>query len=56
MSEQLTISSSISVFLMIFYVLFGDQARQVELDPQGGLLPAIEAPAILPQASLLLPR
>lgn len=56
MSEQLTISSAFSVFLMLFYVLFGGQARQVELGPQGALLPAIEARAILPQASMLLRR
>jgi hypothetical protein len=56
MSEQLTISSAISVFLMLFYVLFGGQAQQVELGPQGKLLPSIESPAILPQASLLLAR
>ena len=56
MSEQLTISSAFPVFLMLFYVLFGGQAQQVELGPKRDFLSAIEAPAILPQASMLLRR
>lgn len=56
MSDKLAISSAFSVFLMASYVLLGGNARQVELDPRGGMLPAISAPAVLPQAGSLFGR
>jgi hypothetical protein len=56
MSYKLAISSAISVFLMASYVLLGGDARQVDLGSQRDLLPSIEAPSILPQASALLLR
>ncbi len=56
MSDKLAISSAFSVFLMASYVLFGGDAYQIVPGPQRDLLPRIEAPSILPQASALLPR
>ncbi len=61
MSDKLAISSAFSVLLMASYVLFGGDARQIELLPQHSLLTRTESPAplsqvLLPQVSVLLPR
>ena len=56
MSDKLAVSSAFSIFLMASYVLFGGDAHQVDFRRSADLLPAIEAPAILPQASVLLAR
>lgn len=56
MSDKLAISSAFSVFMMASYVLLGGDARVTGLDSQRGLLPRIEASAMLPQASMLLLR
>ena len=56
MSDRLALSSAFSVLTMACYALFGGDAAQVQLGAPSGLVPYISAPAVLPQASALLPR
>ena len=56
MSDKLAISSAFSVLMMASYVLFGGDAAQVRMESQAVRLPQLSAPAILPQATILLAR